>query len=784
MQLFYNGAALHQLGELRVGGQRFTPEGAADAPDRIRTRLEVTLDVMQPGFTDNRLLIEQVLAALKTQNGVLLWKDEVSGVEFVNRTATVADHSLPQDPNAWGTYHQQVMMAFEWVELSTASNGLSMTYQPTGSEVISTLEAVRDFRTEYATRRYAEMRSHRERAGGRVSCAGRIEGNPAASLEDRRADLLARKAALDAAMVATKDGRLRYGAAFDQVVRVSAWDCQVNHAVTGIDWALEASWTAFPNEAGYALVEYEARRVENQEDNTVRLHLSGRVGAQDLAAAQARLATLRTAVRGAQAPATTSVVSQSVADREVSADTDGDTFIELRFDDEYKVHKAGAVTDWELVMQDVEDPSGGVFRRTYSGSVTAKATTWATAYQAAYAQARALSWGKAALLRGASFSARDRQSSDAVTTTNEKQCVVQFAVEYQLKGTRMTMEVSMETIRDTFGPGMNSVRGSVTSSDEAAARAEFTALKATYAGQLIREERVTANRVRQSLEGGVSAGARTTPPESGGWGVTVNTGETASGGVVEQVTRLEFSFLVHVPKGSGDTALRYSSVTHGDYLARQWSTRLQGSVWCDTRETADAVIALVMPAGNLVENEVTEERERFLGVVASTADDLPPPSSGPVTYLIRVDFSVTVLAAMAEADLILQCRVTEETGFSGPRLVTRATAFGRDVVQSCGIRAGRRSVRGEVRAASEAAAVGWARRQYHLPFGTTGLPGAPVTRHRHPPEWSLTTETLPLNDLVTRAGGPEYTGGGSPNVTVWALSFAMEEVLPDYDYVV
>ena len=67
--------------------------------------------------------------------------------------------------------------------------------------------------------------------------------------------------------------------------------------------------------------------------------------------------------------------------------------------------------------------------------------------------------------------------------------------------------------------------------------------------------------------------------------------------------------------------------------------------------------------------------------------------------------------------------------------MARPTAFGRDVVQTCGVPSGRRTIRASATAVLEATAVAWVRQQYNLAF-SAAIGSAPATRYRQRPRLS------------------------------------------------
>lgn len=121
----------------------------------------------------------------------------------------------------------------------------------------------------------------------------------------------------------------------------------------------------------------------------------------------------------------------------------------------------------------------------------------------------------------------------------------------------------------------------------------------------------------------------------------------------------------------------------------------------------------------LIRKGTTESREFFLGLRASTADDVPAPAAtgeekhGPMTaYGFTQEFEGRLTGDSA----LLECRLTERVDHSGPRLIERPTAYGRDLIQAGGYASGRRVITATAVSASEMAARLWVESQKDLAF--------------------------------------------------------------------
>ena len=103
----YNNFKLSDLGDLMVSQIR--EYDGEDAPQRCKVTHHVTIELFGRSYDDNYALIQQANEALRTQQGVLLWQNETNNEVYVNQTATLAAHDLPEE---WGQYHQTLRLSF------------------------------------------------------------------------------------------------------------------------------------------------------------------------------------------------------------------------------------------------------------------------------------------------------------------------------------------------------------------------------------------------------------------------------------------------------------------------------------------------------------------------------------------------------------------------------------------------------------------------------------------------------------------------------------------------
>lgn len=766
---------------MRVGGmtEAATPEG--EAPRRWKRSLRVTLDLTEADYVANRKLVDRMRAAVGTQNALLKWWDEAGGGKWVEQTATVTATNWPDDPNQWGTYHQVVEFTFEFFGGMEAPAGgwFRVEYKRTGgSGASAVLGEAQEWRETRSVARFSPLRGHRSGSMGRVTGSGQFLADPKAPYEERVAALLAAKGAMEAEL-AGKEGRLRYfrpndgheQSAFDRTVRIEEWDCRVNQAVTAVEWSLAAGFTAFPDESGYAMAEFEVRTRDDAERGTRVLVLGGKVGAQDGAAARAALAGLRgTYVPAASGGTSYTAVRMDSSEKWVKGDSDGEAFLELSFEEEYWATRAG-VMNWELRVADSEELRSGLVKRVYAGQATGVSSeSWEAAYGAAAAKARELGDGKHQFRTESALTAADGQGSgDRVAGTGTYVCRVDFSFGYELKGEGLYAEVRSESALETFGRDTETVSGTVAAKDFAAADAFWAGIEGAYSDRMVLNRRKTRSE-RRTPQTAAGTGAVMSPPRlTGGAAVTINSGEKHDGTTARNEVSTEYSFTAHRTKTN--IAAKFGVETESDYTSLRRTTTVTGTISAGSKSDAEWAVGQLATAlgveGVLLRERTTEQRERDFG------EDRSKTLEAFASY----EFTRTYESAIAGDGLLLRCEASEQVTHSGVRWVTQATATGRPVVQGCGYEAGSRTVRGEALAGSALAAEGWVRRLFDLPFSGE----APTARYRKPPRFERSAGFLSLTDGVWRDGtygGEALTG----NVVAHRVAVEFEEILPDHDF--
>lgn len=801
MQLIYNGVALHTLGSIEHGGQRYAPLPDATTTNRWRVEWHVTVHLTAASFEANLAVRNQILAGLRATHGQLIWRND-AGADLLNRTATVEPFDWPVAEGG-GYRHQTLTLTFAWEETgATAGNPdsrLVATYQPTGGATTLTLGHVQGMNESYAADRVDPLRSARVRAGGGVALRGEfVVSDTTLPVTTRRAQLLAVKDAWLVALTEGSDGRLVYGT-LNQVVRVGRFSAEVNDPVTAIAWSLEAEYTRWPNEAGYAYSRYDVAEREQAADGRVQVTATGEIGAHTEVAARAQLAVVLGLVTAAYNTGGRYAVAgdRTVTPSTVIADTDGTVFTRLAFTQEYTVGRHATILGRTLRTVDAEDPRAGMIRRTYSGSVTARHADWQTAYNDAVGAARTLAWLKHGMLLAGTITVEDARQAGGSAGTGGHTVKVDFDFQYQLKSDSAGAYLELTTTRtvERFGDDKEEVGGWIEAKDEVAARTEWNTIRNHLTGVsldlLVESEQFGESRevFRHGTPAGTPpAGGTPTPPQD--QDMTANSSEdrgNAAEGVVDARTtlpptftsnsvrhwkRFTFSLRILHPKPAGTAALRFTVVVATDYVALEAATEVSGTVWARTTADAQAAIARLSTAyGTLLRSRFGQSRVVDLGTLNNPLTVRPAAVLEPGTLgvLLSCEFSASYTATLTGQAGVLKCSLYEEIEYSGARMVVQPTAFGRDIIQSCGIRSGRRRLRVSATAATETTARDWVLARRLLLYA-----GMPATRYLESPTITTTPEWAPRTDGKFR--------GLADNQRFVQVDGSFDELLPAYDF--
>jgi hypothetical protein len=186
--------------------------------------------------------------------------------------------------------------------------------------------------------RFNPLRPHRERSAGTIEAAGCWRADLTLPLAQRRTQLLEQQRAMKAA-INVAQGPLTY-ADWTQTVRVTEFNAEVNQAETAIEWSLGATYTIFPNEADYTTTEWTVA-VRDNYTGEVTLTVAGKVQATSQSLAYGKFEAVVAAVTTQWGYATGGQkLNQEVTAASISANADGDTFIELSFTTSWRKWKA------------------------------------------------------------------------------------------------------------------------------------------------------------------------------------------------------------------------------------------------------------------------------------------------------------------------------------------------------------------------------------------------------------------------------------------------------------
>jgi len=510
MTLSYSGLEIGDLGEFTVTQQREFEDG-----QRVKVTLRVAVTLFERTYFDNYALVQQITAALRTQNGVLQWTNDDSATDYVNQTVTVVSSDLPEE---WGTYQMPVNLVFMYYEQGLVTNNLPLTYTPTNGKAL-TLGNVTRFSEAASAERFSPFHSQRVAVKGEVSVSGWLLVDTTLALADRRGALAQAKADFLAAMT-TADGLLQFGAegsVFNRVVRPERPTVEIDQLLYAVNWTFTASYAVFPDEADFATVDYQAEE-RDPETGEKFLLLSGKITATDEALARGQLAALLPVALAQYGYDGDNVVQMrsDTSPHTVSANADGGTFTELSFTIEFKTWRAdnqeaaftktgnteavplGNVRIWELAYQGRRFNDMRSQRQRAGGTLSASGTL-------AGNPADSLTDRRAALLAAQEAMLAEVNGADGTLTYGAFEQVVRVEelranINQAITGIDWTMtanyslfpnESGYATCEFTATPRTNNedgeetlnVSGRILAPDETLARAKLAALMAKVAQQ-------------------------------------------------------------------------------------------------------------------------------------------------------------------------------------------------------------------------------------------------------------------------------------------------------------
>ena len=340
MKLSYNNTDLATLGVLRVLG-RTTRREPAEAPQRERVEYRVRLDFFQSSFQANFGLLQAFASALQSDSAALQWTDD-GGTTYENRPVTAGDTDMPREAlERGGTYWQAVEFSFWYWNHGLTLNTLHGSWTGSTGGALD-LGAVENWSERTRVERVDPLRATRRMAQGTIAASGRWQADTTLPLAQRQVALQAQKTTLLAALISAAQGTLAYGQ-FSQTVRVAEFNADVNQPENFVAWTASFTFTRYPDEADYSLLDYALTTRFAETEGVTYLTLAGRIHAPTEAAARARLALLQTSV----IPSGYALVSTQTDPKSAGSESeltggngnngsDGVTFIDLGFTVEYR----------------------------------------------------------------------------------------------------------------------------------------------------------------------------------------------------------------------------------------------------------------------------------------------------------------------------------------------------------------------------------------------------------------------------------------------------------------
>ena len=642
-----------------------------------------------------------------------------------------------------GTVFTALAFNLEYRDTST----VTCTWQRAGVNTpLLDLGVVDKFTNRTSTTLFDEMRDQRRREAGQVTIGGRWYVSDALSAADQQTALTNREQQLQSELQNGAAGQLIYGGVLNQRVRVLDFAPEINRFSNCLEWSLTASYTAFPNEADYALCEFKLATRQALTEGTIFKTLTGEIWAPTPGAAQSKLARLRSVLIPAGYTMVKDNTDENRVDVESSLQTtgvnsgEGPTFLRLTIDEEWQATAAGNVLKWNLNVATNDDARTAFVTTTYTGQVLATGVDQPTAFASALAQAQALGNGMLPFQLRSAVTENEKlfQTTGAMVFVT-----VDFSYEYLGKSATTYLQVTSELSADTFGMTTETVSGYVAAPSLAAAQASYIAnvrAAATNLGALVLAEKTPT----KSYQGFTAAGA-TTP-------VTLD-------------DRYTFSLQLLRAKDITQTAINYSLATACNVQALEVTTVIEGTIYASTEAVARAFL------------------DTFLGTQAlpgkRTAYDRVPEyrqgpaigGSAPTSVFLAIKFRDTYLSLLTGVAGILQTEVTEAVQYSGTRNIEKGLPTGNSIIQQVGIVAGRRTVTCKAVSTTPTAAQAWIRTiRNALLLSAQSTPGA----YEEPARVQTQYLFLPqISGVVT---------GANVNVKLYEVTGTFSEILPDYGF--
>ena len=822
----------HELGDIIILGQ--TKQGMpAEEPTQwdstLRVKVVITSDT--PDFHSNYSKIQAVQNALSIAKGTLLWTNESNGQTYFNRDVTVESHDCPEDPNAIGTWRQEIEVAFRWKEkIESGTERLSATFQRTGSATTVSLTHVESWKDGLAFTRFDELHDERSGSQGTVSVSGKFIAESAMTLAQKRSYLASCVTTAQAEMNG-QSGLLQYGTAgafFNRTVRVSEFSADINQATDEVPWTLTATYTRFPNEAGYAIADMTVSVNNDNESGDSVLSFSGRIAAHTKTEAQAKLDVLRTAVLAAESFTTAKCDRKQTDCRNVSVcptsgatTTDGltivdtpnadtypssaYTFIELSFSEDYR-KKSTDLKRWTLRRDDVYDATNGITATVYSGQVIAPGSTYQDAYDKAITQAEYLGRHKHQVLLGMDISA-DYRREESPTASTQELVTLSFTYRYlRVDSARRYFEVTVQSQDDSMSESTDTVTGFVVAESQAMASSIYTTTikkLPLLASRPIRGEQTSYQDAYTSTDNltvtTITATAENTFPYTSSAEAVIESG-AAKGYTKRDGVRLDFSFTLHKDKENTFYSMKYDIEVSNDYVAAETTTRINGVIMASTKTNAEGKLNEYLRLRSTDNNYVfgtvgmSEAETVILGsnrtayTTTESYERLPTSSdAGALSKaFVGLNFSATFTKQITGDSGIIEYDLSDSIQYSGTRYVVQNIPSGPSIIQNCGTEPGQRTVSGTVTATTEAKCWEKARSIYtYFPFPTSeNHPSTPSTRYRSPIQGTVSWKWMPRTvDPIARGIDIDYETGDAKhtdNFKAVSLNFSFTEILPSF----
>jgi hypothetical protein len=691
-------------------------------------------------------------------------KDEFNGTQLLTLAGSIAAHNEGEARSKLATLKAAALVAYGYetaqplnenssaqkisandgdtvTELSFSAefrrwraDALNATYQSSApSSPVITLGNILSFDEQYQARRFQDFHPERQRTAGRINLSGIWKAVPTDDIAVRRTALLAQYDAMREA-VNSKNGTFTY-AGMTRTLQVEEFTARINQAIYAIEWSLSAGYTRFPDEDDFATAEFSVALREDAESGDTVMVFSGRILSTNQAIATTKLDSLRGATLTAQSFTSGQKTHGETTVQSADADTDGQAFLELSFNEEYR-KRTSDILSWTMRISDREDVRAGNNVRTYSGNVVASGGTAAVAYAAALAKAVSLGGGQSGFKLGSTIGYDQRQvRSDAAIEFVR----LEFSYEYQTQlANKAYVEINRDIQSNKFETDTETLSGFVVAADFATAQSVYLArVKNVFVttGRLLLSERTSQHQMQRQNE------------------VLPANYDTLE-------TRLEFNLALHTAKTAGNYAIRYAVQTNSNYLSLELRTVVNGSVFADTELNAKAQLDLFLASltglGSHFESQRTVDYDHVV-------------SQSGTPFFLKLDFTETFSKTLTGVSSIIECEVKQELEYSGVRWVMQAIprdslgAGGYSIPQDCGITEGRRTISGYASCAVLETALVWCRG--HRSMLTGDLDGNSCEER---PRVSVGYTFPPL------------TSGNPASPRMHRVDFTFSELLPNY----